>query len=204
MQLDLTAWDSNIATRSLALDPKKCGGLAIVYRAEGFSGQTSGQVFSATKAEPGSLRVGFSDGRAVGADYMTFPRFRVDDPSATVLARYANNREIVAAAAKGKMVFYGGALLDADFVRRIARDSGVHIYCGTDDNLTAGNGIVSIHCNRPGVKTVRFPKTTDAVDLFTGEILGRGVTEVTFPMAAFATRVLITGDADELCAALKD
>ena len=153
-------------------------------------------------AEPGSIKVVFPDGRAAGADYMTFPRFRVADPKATVLARYANDRNSVAAAMKGDMVFYGGALLDADLVREIARGAGVHVYCDTGDNLAAGNGIVSIHSNRPGVKTIRFPKATDVMDLFTGEVLGRGVAEVSFPMRAFQTRVLITGNADEMCAAL--
>ena len=135
---------------------------------------------------------------------MTFPRFRVVDPGATVLAHYANDVKIAAAAMKGDTVFYGGALLDAEFVRGIARDVGVHIYCDTGDNLAAGNGIVSIHCNRPGVKTIRFPKATDVVDLFTGDVLGRSVIEVKFPMKAFETRVLVTGAADELRAALTE
>ena len=133
---------------------------------------------------------------------MTFPRFRVADRGATALARYANDRKIVAAAAKDNMIFYGGALLDADFVRGIARSVGVHIYCDTDDNLAAGNGIVSIHCGRPGVKTIRFPKPTDVVDLFSGKVLGRSVAAVKFPMRAFETRVMITGNAEAILAAL--
>ena len=80
----------------------------------------------------------------------------------------------------------------------------MHIYCDTDDNLAAGNGIVSIHCDRPGVKTIRFPEPTDVVDLFSSEILGRGVTAVKFPMRAYETRVMITGNADAILAALKD
>lgn len=173
---------------------------------EGFSASPMNELLGMKIAmvKPGSIRVGFPDGRTAGADYMTFPRFRVADPDATVLARYANDRNFVAAAAKGDTVFYGGALLDTELVRRIARDAGVHIYCGTNDNLTAGNGIVSIHCNRPGVKLVRFPTATDVVDLFSGKVLGRNVTEVKFPMRAFETRVLVTGDADGILAALDD
>ena len=173
---------------------------------EGFSASSMNELLGMKIdiAKPGSIRVGFPDGRTAGADYMTLPRFRVADPGATVLAHYANDRKIAAAAAKGRMVFYGGALLDADFVRGIARGAGVHIYCDTDDNLAAGNGIVSIHCNRPGVKTVHFPGPTDVVDLFSGEVLGRGVSEVKFPMRAYETRVMITGNADAILAALKE
>ena len=39
------------------------------------------------------------------------------------------------------------------------------------------------------------------LDLFGGEVLGRNVTEVSFPMKGFETRVLITGDADEMLSA---
>ena len=171
---------------------------------EGFSSAAMSELLGMRidMAKPGSIKVGFPDGRTAGADYMTFPRFRVDDPGATVLAYYANDRKLAAVAVKGNMIFYGGALLDAAFVRKVAREAGAHIYNETDDNFAAGNGIVSIHCSRPGVKTVRLPKATDVVDLFSGEVLGRGVTEVSFPMKAFQTRVLITGDADELVAAL--
>ena len=155
-------------------------------------------------AKAGSIKVGFSDGRTAGADYMTFPRFCVDDPDATVLARYAGDPKLVAVAAKGNMIFYGGALLDSEFVRKTARDAGAHIYNDTDDNFEAGNGIFSIHCNRPGVKTIRLPKAVDVVDLYSGEVLGRGVTEVSFPMKAFQTRVFIIGDADDMITALSE
>ena len=153
--------------------------------------------------KPGSIAVKFPDGRTAGADYTVEPRFAVDDPQATALAAYASNHKLVAAAEKGNMLFYGGALLDADFVRETARQSGAHIYCESTDNLAAGNGIVSIHCNQPGVKTIRFPEATDVVDLFGGEVLGRNVTDVSFPMKGFETRVLITGDADEMLSAVR-
>ena len=120
------------------------------------------------------------------------------------MAHYAAVPELAAVAQKGNVIFYGGALLDADFVREAARTAGVHIYCETTDNLNAGNSIVSLHCNQPGTKTIRFPEATDIVDLFTGEVLGRGVTEITFPMEGFQTRVFITGNADELLNALQE
>ena len=101
------------------------------------------------------------------------------------------------AAAKGNALFYGGALLDAKFVRETARAAGAHIYCDSDDNLYAGNGFVVIHAISPGAKTIHLPAPADVTDLFTGELLGRNVTEVSFAMDSFQTRVLITGNADE-------
>ncbi|MBP5300977.1 MAG: hypothetical protein J6Y80_06190, partial [Victivallales bacterium] len=190
---------------------KAAGTRTMVVYGAGFI-DTEREEFSATPMDelmdlnirmvkPGSIAVKFPDGRTAGADYTVEPRFAVDDPQATALAAYASNHKLVAAAEKGNMLFYGGALLDADFVRETARQSGAHIYCESTDNLAAGNGIVSIHCNQPGVKTIRFPEATDVVDLFGGEVLGRNVTEVSFPMKGFETRVLITGDADEMLSA---
>ena len=150
------------------------------------------------ETRPGSLAVKFPDGRTAGADYTVAPRFAVADPLAATMASYAADPPLAAVAQKDNAIFYGGALLDADFVRETARAAGAHIYCESTDNLAVGNGIVAIHCNQPGLKTIRFPEPTDVVDLFTGEVLGRNTTEVAFPMEGFQTRVLITGNAEEL------
>ena len=149
------------------------------------------------QVKAGSLAVKFPDGHAVGGDYTVTPRFCVEDAEATTLAHYATNPDLVAVAAKGNALFYGGALLDAKFVRETARAAGAHIYCDSDDNLCAGNGFIVIHAIQPGTKTIRLPKPADVTDLFTGELLGRNVTEVSFAMDSFQTRVLITGNADE-------
>ena len=176
----------------------------IAPAAEGFSAAPMNELLGMQvhQVSGGSIAVEFPDGRTAGADYPVTPRFCVDDPEATTLAHYAAAPELAAVAEKDNAIFYGGALLDADFVRETARKAGAHIYCETTDNLAVGNGIVALHCNQPGPKIIRFPDPTDVVDLFTGEVLGRGVTEVSFPMEGFATRALITGDADELRNAL--
>ena len=169
---------------------------------EGFSAAPMNELLGMQvhQVSGGSIAVEFPDGRTAGADYTVTPRFCVDDPEATTLAHYAAAPELAAVAEKDNAIFYGGALLDTDFVREVARTAGVHIYCETTDNLAVGNGIVALHCNQPGTKTIRFPEATDVMDLFTGEVLGRGVTEVSFPMEGFATRALITGDADNFLA----
>ena len=40
--LELAAWDSYLEANHLTLDPGECGGLSFEYRAEDFSGPTSG------------------------------------------------------------------------------------------------------------------------------------------------------------------
>ena len=164
-----------------------------------FDASTMSELLGMTiqNVSPGSIDVQFPDGRVVGAEYPTDPRFAVTDPSAEQLATYHANPEMVAVARKGNAIFYGGALLDADFVRETARHAGVHIFCDSDDNFYEGNGIISIHAIQPGAKTIHFPVPTDVLDIFTGEVLARQVAELTIPMEAFQTRVLLAGEVDE-------
>ena len=145
----------------------------------------------------GTLRVEFPDGRATGAEYPVQPRFAVADPDATPLARYADGGA-TAVARKGKLLFYGGALLDTAFLRETARAAGVHIYMESGDNLFAGGDVLSLHAITPGTKTIRLPRATDAVEIYTGEVLGRHTDTLTLEMNSFDTKVILLGNADQI------
>ena len=145
----------------------------------------------------GSLRVKFSKDRESGVDYPAQPRFAVSEENAEVLARYADD-DAVASARKGKVIFYGGVALDAPFLREVARSAGVHIYTETDDNFFAGGNFLCIHATSTGDKTIRLPHRTDAVEIYTGEILGRDTDCLVFPMKVFETKVIVLGNSDEI------
>ena len=104
----------------------------------------------------------------------------------------------MAVARKGNVIFYGGAALDAQWLREIARWSGVHIYTETDDNFFAGGNFLCIHADSVGIKTIRLPRRADAVEIYTGEVLGRDTDCLEFPMKAFETKVILLGDAEEI------
>ncbi|MBP5300663.1 MAG: hypothetical protein J6Y80_04590 [Victivallales bacterium] len=146
---------------------------------------------------PGALRVEFPDGRECGAEYPVQPRFTVADTDAEALATYAEGGAI-AAARKDKVFFYGGALLDTAFLREAARAAGVHIYMESGDNLFAGGDILSLHAITPGTKTIRLPRVTDAVEIYSGEVVGRATDTITLEMDSFETKVILLGDADEI------
>ncbi len=150
---------------------------------------------------PGALRVQFPDGHAAGAEYPVQPRFTVTDPKATVLGTYADGGA-VAVARKGNLFFYGGALLDTGFLRETARSAGVHIYLESGDNLFAGGDILSLHAISPGTKTIQLPRVTDAVEIYSGEILGRNTDTLSIPMESFETKVILLGNAEEILAKL--
>ena len=149
-----------------------------------------------------SLRIQLGSGREVGLEYRVEPRFAVADDEVTVLGRYVAD-DAVAVSRKGNSIFYGGVALNAQFVREVARQAGVHIYTETDDNFFAGGDFLCIHATSTGEKTIRLPHRTDAVEIYTGEILGRNTDCLVFPMKAFETKVIRLGDAERILKRLK-
>ncbi len=149
----------------------------------------------------GSLQMRLMDGQLSGMDYFVQPRFAVADGEATVLGHYLADGT-VAAARKGKAIFYGGAALTSQFVREIAREAGVHIYTETDDNFFAGGNFLCIHSDSTGTKTICLPYPTDAVEIYTYEVLGRQTDRLEFPMKALETKVILLGDAKRILAKL--
>ena len=189
-----------------ALSALKSAGTTIVVAygagfmdSKGVNTKLMGQLLGLQVAEtaPGTLRVQFSDGHATGAEYTVQPRFTVTDPDATTLGTYVDNGA-VAAARKNNLVFYGGALLDTALLRETARSVGVHIYMETGDNLFAGGKILSVHAITPGTKTIQLPEVTDAVEIYSGEVLGRNTDTINIPMASFETKVILLGHAEEI------
>ena len=148
-----------------------------------------------TKQE--NLCVNLPFGSVIGVDYPVSPRFAVADESAVPLANYAADGA-VAAARKGNVIFYGGAALDAAWLREVARSAGVHIYTETDDNFFAGGNFLCIHADSAGTKVIELPRRTDAVEIYTGEVLGRNTDRLEFPMKAFETKVIQLGDAEAI------
>ncbi|MPN56789.1 hypothetical protein SDC9_204481 [bioreactor metagenome] len=77
------------------------------------------------------------------------------------------------------------------------------IYSNANDTFFAGYGFYTLHAGSPGVKTITFPEATDAVDLYSGEVLGRKVNQVSREMKVFDTWSIVTGDADKILEAIK-
>ncbi|MBO4619917.1 MAG: hypothetical protein J5654_07380 [Victivallales bacterium] len=149
------------------------------------------------ETDGGSLQLALSNGGEAGLDYPVRPRFAVLDAAAEPLGHYVADKA-VAVARKGNVIFYGGAALDAQWLREIARGAGVHIYMETDDNFFAGGSFLCIHADSVGIKTIRLPRRADAVEIYTGEVLGRDTDCLEFPMKAFETKVILLGDAEEI------
>ncbi|MBR4124834.1 MAG: hypothetical protein IKR13_01405, partial [Victivallales bacterium] len=154
------------------------------------------------ETDEASLQVCLANGTVTGADYLVKPRFAVADAEALVLGNYTADGA-VAVAQKGKSIFHGGAALEAQFVREVARQAGVHVYTDTDDNFFAGGNFLCIHSTSAGTKTIRLPHRADAVEIYTGEIIGEDTDCLEFPMSALETKVFFLDNKENILNKLK-
>jgi len=164
--------------------------------------QELGMQFKRTAAGPLKINItdttSFAPGElqqlCYGPEYTTDPRFAVIDKNANIMGHYSDNKAAALAAKKvGKMQLYfsGSTHLTADLMRALARKSGVFINHNGNDHLFAGYGIYTLYTVRAGKKTIYFPHKAKLVtDVFTGEVLGRNVENITLDMPAHATLVI--------------
>ncbi len=106
------------------------------------------------------------------------PRLAAEDPEAEALAYYENGQ--VAAAKKGKDIWFGLPSVDCESMKEILRSCGAHGYVESGDPVMAGHGLVAIHCVKGGELTLTLkngkrltistaPHTTAVFDSQTGE-----------------------------------
>lgn len=122
----------------------------------------------------------------------TWHSFFIDDPSVTPLATYADGRCALAErrVGKGRIVYSGVALTLPKVYRNLAKLAGVHIYLDTDDFTYADGNFVTVHARTDGVKHIVLRGTAPEVrEIFTDEVVGRGLAAFDAPMKAGETKV---------------
>jgi len=68
-------------------------------------------------------------------------------------------------------VVCGGLQVSAEVLRELARSAGAHVYCDTNDVISACPGFVSIHATHDGDKTLKLEQAASLRDLFSGNVL---------------------------------
>ena len=111
--------------------------------------------------------------------------FRVADPQATPLARFAETGQVVAARKDmpGWTSIYIGAAqgLTDDWLNQLARQAGAYVAGPPGQQLNLSGEFASIHALRAGNYTLRIPPGRQRVlDADTGRLLHTGVGEFTF------------------------
>jgi hypothetical protein len=140
-----------------------------------------------------------------GAPYGLDPLFAVDDPAAEVLGVYRDSG-LPALAAKqvgrSRSLFCGSHILPPDLLRNLARAAGVHLYTDSGDVLEANDHFAMLHTSSAGQKTLRLPRRSDVVEVYSAQVLFRGVDSFSLVEAAQTTRLFYLGAADEFLQAM--
>lgn len=132
-------------------------------------------------------------GQTYGEAQRTWPVCVADDAGATVLGTLADGRPgLVVKEGEGwTSVFSAAPLLPARLMRNLAALGGAHAYIDTEDVVWASKGLVAVCVKEAGKRTVRLPEKATVRDLYTGEVLGKGVTAFEVEFVERQTRVFV-------------
>jgi hypothetical protein len=140
-------------------------------------------------------------GKTVGTAPGDIPVFWVGDPQATPLGKLRGGDRIGLAMRKfddWTSIYLAAPSPTPDLLREVARVAGVHIWHEGQDVLYVDRSFFAVHTREAGTKRIRLPRATDVVDLFSGEVVVRGVREFTFDAPAGVTRIYYLGPADRV------
>ena len=91
-------------------------------------------------------------------------------------------------------IWIGSVMAPADLLRGVARRAGCHLFCDGDEIIYANRSILAIHTREAGERTFDLRRKADVVEVFSGEVLGRGVTRFKDKIDAYRTRLYFIGD----------
>lgn len=140
-------------------------------------------------------------GDVVGTSPGDVPAFWVEDPQAIALGRLRGTHRVGLAMRRFEdwtSVYLAAPSPTPDLFREIARFAGAHIWHEEHDALYVDRSFLALHAQEAGVKRITLPRTTDVVDLFTGETIARGAQEFTIDAPAGVTRIHFLGPADQV------
>ena len=87
--------------------------------------------------------------------------------------------------------FFGGWQMDQKFIREVVRQSGVHVYCDSDDPIEANDSLVTLHARSAGTKTIRLPRPATVVDVFGKRIVARNADSFSFEASLHSSHLFL-------------
>ena len=122
------------------------------------------------------------------------PRFTVaEQPGVTALGNYEGTDQVGLASRQldgWTSIYCGGLEVSPEVLRGAALLARAHVYCDTNDVISACPGFASIHASSAGEKTVRLPKKVSVTDLVSGKKLGPPTDRPVLEMEEGETRLL--------------
>ena len=143
---------------------------------------------------PPTLLDGLASGHAFGPDVRPRPLFAVSpgQDEATALGHYSGSDHVALAMRcfpEWTSLFCGGLGVSADLLRKLAVAAGAHVYCDSNDVVSASPGFVSIHATSTGDKALLLPRPARLRDLIDGRVLAPLRKRHSFSMQKGETRL---------------
>jgi hypothetical protein len=145
------------------------------------------------KLSGGDAITGGLEGLIVGAGQDVSPTVYADDPGATTLGAFPDGSPAMAIRRFGSWtsVFSAVPIFQAELLRRLAQEAGVHLYVDTQDVVWADRDLVAVCVREGGERTIHLPRRADVADLYTGAEVARGATDFRADFKPLATRVFV-------------
>ncbi|MFZ2642421.1 MAG: hypothetical protein WA117_15595 [Verrucomicrobiia bacterium] len=100
-------------------------------------------------------------------------------------------------------IWIGSVMAPADLLRSIAKRAGCHFFCDGDEIIYADRSFLAIHTREKGGRTFDLRRKADVIEVFSGDVLGRGVTRFKDTIDAYHTRLYFIGDGEKWTAQRK-
>ena len=156
-------------------------------------GSTSLRTRIATPTD--ALTRGRHAGEQIGSNLPITPTCTVTDKQIDRLGANTSNKTTFSAHRfdTWTSVVYGTLPVPADMLRNLVRAGECHVYCDglkQGDTLFTDGRTVAITSAKGGSYGLSFPGQFDAIDLFTGDVLGEGVSELVIQLSSGAPGLL--------------
>jgi len=126
-------------------------------------------------------------------------RFSAAEPGGEPIARFIEGGHVSCAArreADHTHIWIGSVMAPADLLRAFARRAGCHLFCDGDEIIYASKSFLCIHTAAPGKRTFHLRRPSDVVDVFSGKVVARKVTQFTDDVPASRTRLYFLGSTE--------
>lgn len=117
--------------------------------------------------------------------------FAVDDPLATPLAKYRDNRTVAFASrdfGTWRSIFCGIPHINAGFLNNIAKEAGAWIVSPPYNAVYANQHIVTIHAISSGTKNLQLLNASSVTDITSGKVISQSTDKITIDMKQGETR----------------
>jgi hypothetical protein len=129
--------------------------------------------------------------QSYGLNEAVYPQVQIIDPEARVLGTDPSGAPALVAkrSEQSTAVLSLAPGVPAEVLRALARAAGVHVYNSQDDRLYVSRGLIALHADTAGGRTLSLPEPRDLLDVPGGGRAVSGATQLSVQMNAGETRI---------------